>query len=84
MCKYKIGDKVKFKDLKWYNENKNSDDIVIIHNNDYFFDVYFNKNDTKYCGKVLTITDIDENLYIFEEMGTDFYYCDEMIECKVE
>ena len=85
MCNYKIGDKVKFKDINWYNENKNEDDIVIISNNDYYFDVYFNKIDSeKYCGKTLTITDISDNLYIFDEMGTGFYYCDEMIECKVE
>ena len=81
--KYKIGDRVKLKDLKWYNENKNDDGTVIINNNDYEFDVYFTKEDSQFCGEIFTISDTYGKCYIFEEMEYGFPYCDEMIECLV-
>ena len=76
---YKIGDRVRLKGLDWYNANKNSDGCVVISDNGYMYNLLFTKNDAQYCGKVFTISDIVDGAYVFEEMDTGYYYCDEMI-----
>ena len=78
---YKIGDKVKIKSLEWYNANKDEEGNIIFEKNGYY--VYFSKYDVEYCGKVMTISDISNNCYIFEEAKMPYLYCDEMIECLV-
>ena len=80
--KYKVGDKVRIKSLDWYNENiaKNKkkyppEEFDGIHN---FF------------GKIVTISDavdsphVDFPYYNIVEDEWEYYYTDEMIECKVE
>jgi hypothetical protein len=84
---YKIGDKVKLKSLEWYDQNKNEEGNVIINGLEYDWELVFTKNDSQYCGQVFTISDIScdcENCYLFTEMTNGYYYCDEMIECKVK
>jgi hypothetical protein len=78
---YKIGDKVKIKSLEWYNTNKDEEGNIIFEKNGYY--VYFSKYDVEYCGKVMTISDISNNCYIFKEAQMPYLYCDEMIECLV-
>lgn len=77
--KYKIGDRVRLKSIDWYHANKNGDGCVVISDDGYLYNLFFTKNDAQYCGKVFTISDIVDGAYIFEEMETGHYYCDEMI-----
>ena len=87
MCKYKIGDKVKLKSLEWYNQNKNEEGNVIINGPEYDEELVFTKNDSQYCGQVFTISYISydcDRCYLFAEMTNCYYYCVEMIECKVK
>ena len=74
--KYKVGDKVRIKSLDWYNENKNKFGNVWGH---YPFD----KDMSKYCGKVMTISHIRGDHYTMVENLVN-YWTDNMIECKVE
>ena len=78
--KYKVGDKVRIKSLDWYNENKASDDEIRCH------PIWFGKEHSKYCGQIMTISDVREDLYyMIEDDGDDTYaWTDEMIECLVE
>ena len=75
--KYKAGDKVKIKSLEWYKENK--DDIGIVECGEYVFGGEMRE----YCGKVLTINEVNLDLYEMCEDGSDFAWTDEMIECLV-
>lgn len=77
--KYNIGDRVRLKGIDWYHANKNGDGCVVISDDGYLYNLFFTKNDAQYCGKVFTISDIVDGAYIFEEMETGHYYCDEMI-----
>ena len=78
--KYKIGDRVRLKSIDWYHANKNGDGCVVISDDGYLYNFVFTKNDAQYCGKVFTISDIVDGAYVFEEMETGYYYCDEMID----
>lgn len=78
--KYKIGDRVRLKSIDWYHANKNGDGCVVISDDGYLYNLFFTKNDAQYCGKVFTISDIVDGAYVFEEMETGYYYCDEMID----
>lgn len=57
--KYKVGDRVKIKSLDWYNENKDEHGDVICGN------VAFFKRMQRFCGRTVTIIDVDEvqNIY---------------------
>jgi hypothetical protein len=74
--KYKVGDRVRIKSIDWYNENKNKFGSVWGH---YPFD----KDMSKYCGKVMTISHIRGDHYTMVENLVN-YWTDNMIECKVE
>ena len=74
--KYKVGDKVRINSIDWYNENKNKFGNVWGH---YPFD----KDMSKYCGKVMTISHIRGDHYTMVENLVN-YWTDNMIECKVE
>ena len=74
--KYKVGDKVRINSIDWYNENKNKFGNVWEH---YPFD----KDMSKYCGKVMTISHIRGDHYTMVENLVN-YWTDNMIECKVE
>jgi hypothetical protein len=78
--RYKIGDRVRLKSIDWYHANKNGDGCVVISDDGYLYNLFFTKNDAQYCGKVFTISDIVDGAYVFEEMETGYYYCDEMID----
>ena len=74
--KYKVGDKVQIKSLDWYNKNKTK------HGDIWFDDVVFTGGQSLYCGCELTIRLVtDDRYYVIEN---DYYWTDEMIECKVE
>lgn len=74
--KYKAGDKVRIKSLDWYNENKS------IHGDVWFDNAIFVGGQSLYCGCELTIRLVtDDSYYVIEN---DYYWTDEMIECKVE
>ena len=74
---YKVGDKVKIKSLDWYNENKSSDDEIRCH------PCWFGKEHSKWCGKVMTISDVRADHYTMIEDLVE-YWTDEMIDCLVE
>lgn len=76
--KYKVGDKVKIKSLDWYNENKDETDDIECSNN-----IWFYREMSKFCGKVMTISHIRADHYTMVEDLVG-YWTDEMIECKVE
>lgn len=71
--KYKQGDKVTIKSLKWYNENEDGYGTVKLSNN------VFHRLMSKYCGKTLTILHVHEEHYILEEGGI-WSWTDEMLE----
>ena len=79
--KYNVGDKVRIKSLDWYNENKDEDGIVELSTH------IFTPGMSQFCGKVVTIEDVFENIddnvvYYIEEI--DYDWTDEMFECLVE
>lgn len=80
--KYKVGDKVRIKDIGWYNENKNEDGDVELST------TVFLPEMSKYCGTIVTIKDIfyDINDIVLYQMegGIIWGWTDEMIECLVE
>lgn len=82
MRKYEVGDRVKIKDLDWYNKNKDANGDVLC-----FYDVHkFTKEMSKFCGAIVTIsTNLtgDGEYLIKEDDETDWWTYD-MIECKVE
>jgi hypothetical protein len=79
--KYKAGDRVRIKSFDWYNENKDENGIVLVEDGDYMFC----KNDTEWCGRIVTIKEICLNEYyrIKEDFGK-YRWTDEMIEGLVE
>ena len=74
--KYKVGDKVLIKSLDWYNKNKTK------HGDIWFDDVVFTGGQSLYCGCELTIRLVTNDRYYVNE--NDYYWTDDMIECKVE
>lgn len=54
---YKVGDKVRIKDIDWYNENKDEDGLV-----EFEFHIFV-PGMSKFCGKVLTVADVYTNFY---------------------
>ena len=76
--KYNIGDKVRIKSIDWYNEHKDETDDIECSNN-----IYFYREMSKFCGKVMTISHVRADHYTMVEDLVG-YWSDEMIECKVE
>lgn len=66
---YKVGDKVRIKDIDWYNENKDEDGLV-----EFEFHIFV-PGMSKFCGKVLTVADVYTNFYGCEtySMKEDYY-----------
>ena len=77
--KYKIGDRVRFKSLDWYNENKDEYGNIDINH-----DFTFYADRRKYCGKVVTISEVFDIGYSVKEDNDEYYWTDEMIEGLVE
>lgn len=59
--KYKPGDKVKVKSIKWYNDNKDDNDFI------YCYNVRFVPLMSAYCDCILTIKTSDQGFYHVEE-----------------
>jgi hypothetical protein len=74
--KYKVGDKVRVKSLEWYNENKNEFGEVDVPNN------IFTSDMSKFCGSIVTIQDIDLDVYVVKE--NECYWTDDMLEGLAE
>ena len=75
---YNIGDKVKIKSLEWYYENRD-----LIGNID--CDGYaFTDEMAEYCGKILTIVEVNSDSYCMCKDPYRHYWTDKMIECLVE
>ena len=79
--KFKVGDRVRIKSIDWYNENKDKDEIVELSTH------LFTPGMSQFCGKVMTISDVfedidDNGVYYMEEI--DYDWTDEMIEGLVE
>ena len=77
--KYKVGDRVRIKSLDWYNENKDEYGNIDINH-----DFTFYADRRKYCGKVVTISEVFDIGYSVKEDNDEYYWTDEMIECKME
>jgi hypothetical protein len=73
--KYKVGDKVKVKSLKWYNKNKDERGYV-----NYSNPIFFEPNMSKFCDTILTIKNIDTDLNAYEVEENEHYWIDVMIE----
>ena len=75
--KYEVGDKVRIKDINWYNENKDEYGYIDCGSRAFFTKM------SDWCGKIATIKEICKtNCYRLEEY--DFDWTDEMIEGLVE
>ena len=73
---YNVGDRVRIKSIDWYNKNKTTYGNVLFDN------AVFVKEQSLYCGCVLTIRLVTNNRYHVIE--NDYYWTDEMIERLVE
>ena len=80
--KYKVGDKVRIKSLDWYNENKDKKGLIDADAGGGF---YFDKDMSRWCGSTMTILKVYDDFYgMKEDYISQFFWTDEMIECKVE
>ena len=80
---YKVGDKVRIKSLDWYNENKDEDgNIPLVENTNSKYN--FTKRMRGLCGKVMTISSANSYYYDMVEDNGEYFWTDEMIECKVD
>ena len=74
--RFKVGDRVRIKSLDWYNKNKTT------HGDIWFDNAVFVGGQSLYCGCELTIRLVtNDSYYVIEN---DYYWTNEMIECKVE
>jgi hypothetical protein len=76
---YKTGDKVKIKSLDWYNENK--DEVGGVYGDSY---AIFIQTMTKFCGQIVTISEVVDDVYGILEDYDDYSWADYMIECLIE
>lgn len=77
--KYKVGDKVRIKNLDWYNQNK---DVSLIESTNSYYNFIEVMRD--FCGKVMTISSVNSDYYDMVEDAGEYYWTDEMIEGLVE
>lgn len=71
--KYKVGDKVRIKSKDWWNAQPKDVDGYVKCNEE-----YFTRCMTEYCGKVATISHIDDVTYNLKEF--EYYWTDEMFD----
>jgi hypothetical protein len=72
--KYKQGDIVKIKPLKWYEDNKNSKGLV------YAEKACFTEGMSKYCGKNVTIISVYNDRYYIEGDPVAYSFIEEFFE----
>lgn len=89
--KYKVGDKVKIKSLEWYKKMlSRPSKLSWINRQDGFFEGIrcgsrvFTDAMCKFCGKVMTIQEVDTTFYLMEEDKIGYDFTDEMIEDLVD
>ena len=75
--KYKVGDRVRIKNLDWYNENKDADGIIELSTRVFIPEMI------EHCGQIVTIKDVFEDtdgnvVYYMKEIDWD--WTDKMIE----
>jgi len=75
---YKVGDKVRIKSIDWYNENKDKYGIIMFSTDS--GDYTFTKEDTHFCGQVVTIEHEGKGYYLIAEDDRGYFWIDEMIE----
>ena len=75
--KYKVGDKVRIKNIDWYNRHTNESEVKW----KYF---PFSCNMKKYCGQIMTISIVRGCSYSMIEDDCQYVWTDEMIEGLVE
>ena len=76
--KYKAGDRVRIKDIDWYNNNKNNKGVIVCGSESFTHPM------SHFCDKVVTIVTIQDDCYRILEDDGDWYWSDEMIEGLVE
>ena len=76
--KYNVGDRVRIKNIDWYNENKDKAGIIKF---DY---ANFIPEMSRYCGEILTINQVVEERKQYHVSECAFVWTDEMIEGLVE
>ena len=74
--KYKVGQKVRIKNLDWYNLNKRplTEAVELINGPNFI------KEMSCFCNKIMTIIAIKENVYLMEEDDSRFDWTDDMID----
>ena len=75
--KYKVGDKVRFKSIDWYNRYTNGTEVNCKH---YPFSCHMKK----YCGQIMTISAVGGYSYSMIEDDGTYSWTVEMIDCLVE
>ena len=75
--KYKVGDKVRIKSIDWYNRYTNGTEVNCKH---YPFSCHMKK----YCGQIMTISDVIGHSYDMIEDNGRFCWNDEMFDGLVE
>ena len=79
--KYKVGDRVRIKNIDWYNKNKDNNGNIELSTH------FFTQEMSQFCGKVMTIKDVfeymnDNVIYYIDGIGYD--WTDDMIEGLAE
>jgi len=76
--KYKVGDKVKIKSLKWYEANKDPFSETV------YVPCHFTKNMAECCGKIFTIKFVEfhhtEEFYIYHLKENHYNWSEQMFE----
>ena len=81
--KYKVGDKVRIKSIDWYNQNKDEDgNIPLIESTNSYYNFIVIMQD--FCGKVMTISNVNSDYYDMIEDAGEYFWTDEMIEGLME
>ena len=76
--KYKAGDRVRIKDIDWYNNNKNNKGVIVCGSESFTHPMSY------FCNKVVNIITIQDDCYRILEDDGDWYWTDEMIEGLAE
>ena len=71
---HKIGDKVRVKDINWYNENRDYKNVVDCGEYAFIPDM------VKYCGKIFTVESFYRTGYKLAETDIPWTFNDEMLE----
>ena len=76
--KFKVGDRIRIKSLDWYNENKSGRGFICFEHANFIPEMF------RYCGEILTISQVVEESKHYLVSECAFAWTDEMIEGLVE